>query len=77
MDMAPVERIAGAEHGGEAMAGAVAQALAQRFVDVLVGQAEAAAVGEKEGAYIKGVAVSVLAELCAKKAVARPAFKES
>ena len=53
---------AGPEHRAEALAGARAQALAQVLGDGHVGQADDAAIGEREGAHIDGVALAVLAE---------------
>ena len=75
MDVAVVMAVgAGPEHGGEAAAGARAQGFAQRLVDRHVGQAERAAVGERERAHVDGVAVAVIAELGADHPVAGAAF---
>ena len=66
---------AGPEHGGEAMAGALAQVLAQRPWRPSRRSSRAAAVGEREGAHVDGVALAVLAELGAGDPVAAAAFE--
>ena len=76
MDVAFVVTIrAGAEHRAEAVAGAFAQGHAQILRHGHVGRADRAAVGEREGAQIKGIALAVLAHPRAEYPVAAAAFE--